>query len=217
MLHRFGPVFLVFIFLSCEISHRQVPVVKFSLPGEVMSHSFENGDVIFQTSTSSESRAIQQATHSIYSHCGIILWQDGQCYVYESNQLVKKTPIKEWILRGKDHHYVVKRMIDSANLGRICIRKMLAASKAYDGKKYDMYFGWSDDRIYSAELVWKIYHYGAGIDLAQPMKLKEFDLSSPIVKEKLEERYGKNIPYEELVISTSQLYESPYLETVFAE
>ena len=31
-----------------------------------------NGDLIFQTSQSAQSRAIQLATHSAYSHCGIL-------------------------------------------------------------------------------------------------------------------------------------------------
>jgi hypothetical protein len=33
---------------------------------------FRNGDIIFHTSTSDQSKAIQLATNSRYSHCGII-------------------------------------------------------------------------------------------------------------------------------------------------
>jgi hypothetical protein len=35
-------------------------------------HDFKNGDLIFQISTSGQSKAIQLATHSKYSHCGIL-------------------------------------------------------------------------------------------------------------------------------------------------
>ena len=32
----------------------------------------KNGDIIFQNSLSSQSRAVEMATHSKYTHCGII-------------------------------------------------------------------------------------------------------------------------------------------------
>lgn len=38
--------------------------------------SLRNGDLIFQTSKSAQSQAIQAATHSPYSHCGIVFF-DG--------------------------------------------------------------------------------------------------------------------------------------------
>ena len=77
-----------------------------------------------------------------------------------------------------------------------------------------MYFGWSDDRIYCSELVWKIYKEALGIELGKLQQLKEFDLSHPIVQKKLKERYGNNIPYDEKVISPAAIFESEELELV---
>ncbi len=37
-------------------------------------------------------------------------------------------------------------------------------------------------------------------------KLREFDLSDPLVKTKMEERYGKAIPMEETVISPGEMF-----------
>jgi hypothetical protein len=51
----------------------------------------KNGDIIFQTSLSQQSKAIQLATNSKYSHCGIIYKDNGQFYVYEAVQPVKIT------------------------------------------------------------------------------------------------------------------------------
>ena len=34
-----------------------------------------------------------------------------------------------------------------------------------NNKDYDLYFEWSDDKIYCSELVWKIYKNGADIEL----------------------------------------------------
>ena len=47
----------------------------------------KDGDVIFQTSLSSQSVAIQRATHSRYSHMGIIFFRSGQPYVFEASAL----------------------------------------------------------------------------------------------------------------------------------
>ena len=82
------------------------------------------------------------------------------------------------------------------------------------GKDYDLYFEWSNDRIYCSELVWKIYKQGAGLEIGQLQKLKDFDLEQPAVKQKLKERYGKNIPADEKVISPSALFDSKLLYTV---
>ena len=84
----------------------------------------------------------------------------------------------------------------------------------FAGKNYDFTFGWSDDRIYCSELVWKIYKRALGIELGKTQKLKEFNLNNAIVRKKLEERYKGNIPYEETVISPAAIFESDYLETV---
>src|SRR5690606_9813334 len=70
----------------------------------------QDGDIIFHTSTSSQSKAIQAATHSKYSHMGIIYHMDNGIYVFEAVQPVKLTPLKDWIKRGKGQHYVVKRL-----------------------------------------------------------------------------------------------------------
>jgi uncharacterized protein YycO len=40
------------------------------------------------------------------------------------------------------------------------------------GKKYDIYFGWDDQRIYCSELVWKIYKRGANIEIGKLQRLK---------------------------------------------
>jgi hypothetical protein len=67
-------------------------------------------------------------------------------------------------------------------------------------------FEWDDERIYCSELVYKIYKLGAGIEVGKLQKLSEFDLSNPIVKAKLVERYGTKIPLDEPVISPGAIF-----------
>jgi hypothetical protein len=47
----------------------------------------QSGDIIFQVSTSAQSRAIQMATNSPYSHMGMIYIENGQIFVFEQYNL----------------------------------------------------------------------------------------------------------------------------------
>ena len=177
--------------------------------------SLQNGDIIFQISKSSQSQAIQLATHSDYSHMGIIYELKGQMFVYEAVQPVKFTPLKKWIKRGKDGHYVVKRINNSdETLTKEILIKMKKVGEKFMGKDYDLYFEWSNEKIYCSELVWKIYKEGAGIEIGELEELSDFDLTNEIVKRKMKERYGDDIPMDEKVISPADMFNSDKLEIV---
>lgn len=181
------------------------------------SKIFQSGDIIFQRSQSGQSKAIQLATGSEYSHMGIIYLEGDQTFVYEAIQPVKSTPLHEWIARGKNKHYVVKRLKDGDEiLTKEILNKMKKIGNRFEGKKYDLYFEWSDERMYCSELVWKIYFEATGISIGSLQQLKEFNLTSPEVKQKLKERYGNNIPLHEKVISPESMFSSDLLVTIFA-
>jgi hypothetical protein len=72
----------------------------------------KDGDVIFQTSKSSQSVAIQRATHSHYSHMGIVFIRNGQPYVLEASATVRYTPLRNWIERGVGSAFVVKQVLE---------------------------------------------------------------------------------------------------------
>lgn len=172
----------------------------------------QDGDIVFHTSTSSQSVAVQAATHSPYSHMGIVLLRGEAPYVLEAVQPVRYTPLQAWLDRGKQGRYVIKRPITP--LDAPTKARLHAAATPYLGKPYDLTFEWSDQRIYCSELVWKLYRDAAGITLAPLARLDSFDLRAPAVRAKLRERYGANIPMDEPVISPAAIFASPLLETV---
>lgn len=183
--------------------------------GEPSAVELHDGDIIFQTSLSDQSLAIQTATHSKYSHMGMIFFQDGEPYVFEALQTVQFTPLQPWIERGEGEHYVIKRLRDADRLITDgTIENLKAAAARFQGKPYDVAFEWSDERVYCSELVWKIYERGLGVRIGQPKKLREFDLSDGGVKKKLRERYGDQIPLIETVISPGDMFSSELLVTV---
>ena len=177
---------------------------------------FQNGDIIFQTSKSGQSIAIQIATGSKYSHMGIIYKKGNDFFVYEAVQPVKLTPLNDWINRGENAHYVVKRIKNSETLlTPETLTKMKQIGEKYAGKDYDLYFEWSDSKIYCSELVWKIYKEALELEIGKLEKLGNFNLTDYSVKQKLQERYGDNIPTNEIVISPESMFNSDLLITVF--
>ena len=177
--------------------------------------SVHEGDIIFHTSNSNQSLAIQRATHSPYSHMGIVFFRDGKPFVMEAAATVRYTPLEKWIRRGQGGHFVLKRLKDAdTQLSPAVIQKLHEVARQLEGRPYDLTFEWSDDRIYCSELVWKIYKRGAGIEIGSLQAVKDFDLEDPVVAAKMRERFGDKIPLIEPVISPAAMFESSLLKTV---
>ncbi len=180
-----------------------------------LAPQLREGDLIFHTSQSAQSRAIQLATHSAYSHCGIVYQEAGKWQVFEAVQPVQLTPLADWVARGRGGHCVVKRLRDAeAVLTPAAVARLKAAGQPFVGRPYDLYFGWTDDRIYCSELIWKVYARGLNRKIGTLQKLRNFDLSSPAVRAKMRERYGRKLPLDEVVISPASIFNSPELATV---
>ena len=190
--------------------------VLLSACGPTSGYGPHNGDIVFQTSRSAQSKAIQLATKSRYSHMGVVYMREGVPYVLEAVQPVKLTRLSTWVARGEGNHFVVKRLRDAdAILTDETLRKMRDVGESFIGKDYDAYFEWSDQRIYCSELVWKVYDRGAGVRLGKVQTLGDFDLSNPLVQSRVAERYGAHPPTQERVISPAAMFDAPQLETVF--
>jgi cell wall-associated NlpC family hydrolase len=173
------------------------------------------GDIIFHRSTSSQSDAIALATNSSYTHMGILLRSNEQLHVFEAIQPVKMTPLEEWIARGRNGHYVVKRLRDAeTRLTPAVLAKMRSLARRYAGKDYDLLFAWDDNEMYCSELVWKIYQQSAGIEVGKREKLGHMQLDHPQVQQLLTARYGKQIPLDETVITPAAMFAADNLITV---
>ena len=202
----FAFVFLFFQFAAKSFDNEKLKKTE---------QKFQEGDIIFQTSNSLQSKAIQLATDSKYSHVGIIVNNNGKLVVLEAVQPIKYTPIKTWISHGEKSSFSLKRLKKKDSiLTKSVLNKIRTKGESWIGKNYDIAFDWSDKKLYCSELVWKIYEYATGLKIGKLKKLKDYDLSHPIVKEALKERYGSNIPLEEKMISPQAIYESDLLLSV---
>ncbi|MDR0235439.1 YiiX family permuted papain-like enzyme [Acinetobacter sp.] len=184
-------------------------ILFYLYPISVYAQVYQTGDIIFQTSKSAQSQVIQQATHSPYSHMGMIVVRNGQTWVLEAIQPVQYTPLQQWINRGVNQSYSVKRYQTQLSVAQQ--QKLVRHAETYLKKPYDVYFEWSDDAIYCSELVWKTYKKALAIELAPLDKLSSFDLHHPSVKALMKQRYGQHIPLNEMVIAPSTLFNSKQL------
>lgn len=204
-----GAFYLIASKLSSETEN------TFAILNKKANTNFKDGDIIFQTSQSQQCEAVRIATNSKFSHCGILFNENGNRYVYEAIQPVKKTLLTDWIKHGLDGKYLVARLKDSTLLTPTLLNKMQQYGKSMFDKDYDLYFEWTNDKIYCSEYVWKIYKTAANIELCPLEKLKSFNLENPKVKYILKQRYGNNIPLEEDVVAPSQLATSTKLNVIF--
>jgi uncharacterized protein YycO len=179
------------------------------------SQALQDGDIVFQTSRSGQSLAVQQATGSKYSHMGIVIYRGKQPFVFEAAARVQYTPLGAWVSRGINGSFVAKRLVAAADgLSAADIERLRRTAATFEGRPYDLTFEWSDDRIYCSELVWKIYDRALGIRLAELQQIQDFNLRAPAVQTKLHERYGTRIPLHEPVISPAAIFASRSLVTL---
>jgi hypothetical protein len=174
----------------------------------------KTGDILFISSGSGQGKAIQLATKSKYTHVGLVFVENGTPYVYHAVEPVMKSTLDEFLNYSADGKYTIKRLKNVALLGKEKDEAMRKMGASLLGKHYDIYFNWKDNEWYCSEYVWKLYQRVYNIELGKLRPLKDFDLSSAEVQYIMQKRYGKNIPYEEKMISPQDMFDSELLETI---
>lgn len=178
-----------------------------------------DGDIVFQND-SVNGKYMQEAAKGKYNHCGMIFKRerDHQYMVIEAYDSVHTTPLQEWVDRGKGDHMAIYRMKNANTMmTKERTQKIRMACRRYKKLPYDYYFNWSDSAMYSSEFVWKVYHDGTGYRVGEPTTLDSLDLTGADVKKKIAERYGKNIPKKEQVITPDRIMGSPLFERVYEQ
>lgn len=174
--------------------------------------TIRDGDVIFQESRSAQSEAIRAATNSRYTHIAIVFGATTDApYVIEAVQPVRQTPLKQWILRGAEAHFVLMRLRDETPLDVSALRR---SAEAFVGMNYDGKFDWSDARIYCSELVWKAYDRALHIHLGEPQQWSALRLHDNAAKQLALKRLGHLPDPTALVVTPARIMESDLLVRV---
>ena len=152
--------------------------------------SFKRGDVIFQTSTSSQSLAILLASSSRFSHMGIVdVDEEGQQLVLEATSTTRATPLREWVDRGAGARIAVYRFPE---LTEVDAKSIISAGRMHFGKAYDLFFHASEDQLYCSEFVHLAFKAGASIELGQFQKIGSLHLDNFAARRVIKSRWERH-------------------------
>jgi hypothetical protein len=176
---------------------------------------FEDGDVIFQESTSRQSDMVRTLTRSHWTHVGVVFNDATGPLVFEAVSPVRRTPLEQWIARGGDGKYVVKRLREAGTrLTPDAKARMRALGKTWLGRPYDLQFRWDDEALYCSELVHKLFQRGAGVTLGRVERASDMNLDDERVKRAMNQRFsaGAFDPAEPVVTPDSIFHDDELVE-----
>ncbi len=175
----------------------------------------KSGDLIFHKSQGPQAAAILEATGSSWSHVGIVFEDQGEWVVAEASMPVRIVPLKHFINRGKNKDYRIYR---ARNLSATQILALRSAVEKELGKPYDLYFEWSDEAIYCSELVYKVFHAAAGIDLGTIQKFSDLKLNGPYVQKLIQQRLkntGRHLNLDEAIVTPINQMRDSNLDLIY--
>jgi Permuted papain-like amidase enzyme, YaeF/YiiX, C92 family len=148
----------------------------------------QDGDLVFQTSTSSQAIPLLVATAHPFTHMGLIAHDGVRTVVVEAARTVTATPVTDWIRHGFLRRVAVYR---DANLTAEQRAKIVAAAKTLYGRPYDIFFSFNNDAIYCSELAYLAYK-AAGIEIGTIQKASELHLDNRFVKKLIQQRWQRD-------------------------
>lgn len=171
------------------------------------------GDIILIRSQSEQAAAIAEGTNSIWTHVGIIVKRSGDWHVAEAVGPLAVKPLSAFIGRSKNKTYKIVR---NQRFSQKMLPKLYAALYKYN-QPYDIFFEYSDERIYCSELVYKVFRDVTGSGVGRIQKMKELRLDGPYVSKLIEERLtaiGKELNPEEPIITPVGLLDDNNLSLI---
>jgi uncharacterized protein YycO len=174
------------------------------------SAALQDGDILFQSLPHSPLvDSIEGCTGSSFSHCGIAHRSGADWTVIEAIGPVREIPLAQWVRQSRDGHFTAYRLRESY---RHHIPQMIAATRSYFGRPYDIAYQFDDEKIYCSELIFKAFRTAAGEDLGRIQTLGELDWRPrQAVIEKIN---GGPVPLERRMITPKALSEARQLERI---
>lgn len=169
------------------------------------------GDIIFQALPKGDLvEAIEGVSNSSYSHCGVVVRDDGGWAVNESIGKVGSTSLFYWVVRGRGAGFAVYRLKEEHH---DAIPAFIRALRPYQGKDYDFQYRMDDRYIYCSELVFKAFRDATGLEMGTLEKLGDLNWKP---YEKTIRLYEQGPPpLERLMITPKSLSQSPLLEKIY--
>jgi len=173
------------------------------------------GDILFQSLPNPPGMdlvdAIEGATGSPYSHCGMVFQEGGEWKVIEAIGPVKITPLESYVRRGRGGQIWAYRLGEA---DRKHVPAALAAMRKDLGKPYDPRYRFDDEAIYCSELIWRGWKAATGKELGKTVTLGSLNWQpwQPVI-EAIEGR--GNLPLDRRMITPRDMAEAKELTLVF--
>lgn len=170
------------------------------------------GDLVFQTSRSSQSEAIRLATGSAFTHVGLVVLRDGEPWVLEASRRVRYTRLRAFVGHGVGRRVAIYRLVDppTSDLSS----RLEEAARRRLGRPYDTTFEWNEERLYCSELVYLVLRDALGIEVGELEPFDALALSSPEVRRLVEARLGRGASPTGPVLTPVSMTRSPRLRYV---
>jgi hypothetical protein len=192
---------LCFLLVGC--THTQpVPVGYEPREGDILFQSLPRNPLI---------DAIEGATASSFSHCGILHWSGSRWVVIEAIGPVRETPLAAWIAQARNQQFTAFRLKPRY---RTKIPAFVQAAQSYRGLPYDIHYDFDDNAIYCSELIFKAFRRAAKEDLGKIQKLGELQWQPHV--EVIKQIEGGNLPLERKMITPRSLSEAQQLERIYS-
>lgn len=175
------------------------------------------GDIIMQNYKAKGAVLSHDLMGGKYNHVGIIFQRpkDGMLVVLDLTDSVRLTELTAYVDRADSGHVCILRIKESnKTLTEEKVTALRDAAKQYRGKPADPMLNWDDSRMYSSELVWKVYNNAMMLKLCPLRTVADFKI--PAAKEKeVETEYGGDISSRDEAVSPDDIYNSKKLEVVY--
>jgi hypothetical protein len=171
----------------------------------------KEGDLYFQSlPRNAVVNAIEGASESPYSHCGILVRKGDEWFELEAIGPVMETPLAKWITQARDRHYDVFRLEAEHERN---IPAFIKAARKYMGRPYDIRYRMDDEKIYCSELIFKGYRDATGKSLGKLVKFGDLKWvrHTPVIL-----AIEGSIPLNRIMITPRHLSEAKQLEKVFS-
>ena len=180
------------------------------LTGCSSAYKPQAGDLLFQSLPHGRLvDAIEGATGSPYSHCGIVEENLLRWTVIEAIGPVKSTTLYEWKKRGRGETIWVYRLKGKTAEERAALAE---AAKAFLGRPYDIRYRMDDEKIYCSELLYKAHLKLTGQPLGKIQTLGELKWTP--FEELIREIEKAPPPLDREMITPRAVSEAPELEFV---
>lgn len=158
------------------------------------SETYQEGDVIFIESQSSQSKYIKRVQGSKWTHCGIVVETEDGLQVLEASNVVKLTPIDKFIAKSKSGHRTLRLKGELQPI----------EYTQYLGLPYDLEFKENNGKFYCSELVYQLFK-DQGIICCHMRKVSDFPLTKHSEIQKIMKQ--RNIEMDQYVVSPKDLYD----------